>query len=109
EISDFQIAFYRGSGSKGRATGMDAYAFDDAESSLRWLIAEPTYAEVATSFTTAEISPLVSRVVTFVEDSIQGRGLAAIEPSLPAWDLANDINKRAADLARIRIYLISDG
>jgi hypothetical protein len=109
EISDFQIAFYRGIGSKGRAMGLDAYAFDDADSSLRLVIAEPSYAEVATSFTAAEISTLVSRVVTFVEDSIQGRSLAAVEPSLPAWDLANDINKRGADLARVRIYLISDG
>lgn len=109
EISDFQIAFYRGSGSKGRAMGLDAYAFDDADSSLRLVIGEPTYAEVAPSFTTSEISPLVSKVVTFVEDSIDGRALAAIEGSLPAWGLANDIHKRASDLARIRIYLISDG
>ena len=109
EISDFGIAFFRGSGSKSRAMGVDAYAFDDADSSLRLVIADPTYAEVATSFTSADITPLISRVVTFVEDAVSGRSLAAIEPSLPAWDLANDVNKRARDLARIRIYLVSDG
>jgi hypothetical protein len=109
EINDFAIAFYRGSGSKNRATGVDAYAFDDADSSLRLVIANPTYAEEAPSFTTADITALISRVVTFVEDAISARSLAAIEPSLPAWDLANDINKRAGDLARIRIYLVTDG
>ena len=109
EISDFAVAFYRGTGSKSRAMGVDAYAFDDADSSLRLVIANPTYTEAAASFTTSDITPLVSRVVTFVEDAVSGRSLAAIEPSLPAWDLANDIHKQAGDLARIRVYLISDG
>ncbi len=109
EISDYQVAFYRGVGTKSRALGVDAYAFDDADSSLRLVLANPTHAEAATSFTTSDISPLVSRALTFIEDAISGRSLSAIEPSLPAWDLANDINKRAGDLARIRVYLITDG
>jgi hypothetical protein len=108
EISDVEVSFYRGSGSKGRSTGIDAYAFDDADSSLRVVIAEPTYAEVVTTLTQTDAKTLLSRVSTFVEDSVSGKALAAIESSLPAWALANDINRRHDELSRIRIYLVTD-
>lgn len=108
EISDLEISFYRGAGSKNRASGVDAYAFDAADSSLRLVIADPTYAEVASTLTLGDAKPLLSRVSTFVEDAVSGRSLAQIEPSLPAWSLANDIHRQKDEIARIRIYLVTD-
>src|SRR3990172_6356972 len=109
ELSDIEIAYFRGIGTKKRSSGIDAVAFDDADSSIRIVIADPTFADVASRFTTSDAKALLSRVSTFVEDAVSGRGLAAIEPSLPAWSLANEIHRRWQDVARIRVYLVTDG
>ena len=109
ELSDVQFASFRGSGSHNRSMGIDAYAFDDADSSLRLVISAPTFIEPAQSLTMTEIKSLISRVAVFVEDSLSGRTLASIAPSQPAWSLANDINRRASEISRLRVYVLSDG
>lgn len=40
EIFDFASCYYRGTGSRHRSSGVDGYAFDDADESLRCVIAE---------------------------------------------------------------------
>src|SRR5580765_8626881 len=40
EVSDVVSCFYRGTGSKNRNSGVDAYALDDADGSMRLFIAE---------------------------------------------------------------------
>ena len=109
ELSDIEIAYFRGIGTKNRSSGIDAIAFDDADSSIRIVIADPTFADVAPTLTSTDAKALLSRVSTFVEDAVTGRSLAAIEPSLPAWSLANEIHRRWEDVARIRVYLVTDG
>lgn len=108
EISDVEIAYYRGSGSRNRLSGVDAYAFDDADSSVRLLIADATFSETAGSLTLTDVNAMISRVTTFVEDAISGRSLSEIEPSLAAWDLANSIHRRHDEIARFRTYIVSD-
>jgi AIPR protein/Abortive infection phage resistance protein N-terminal domain len=108
ELSDVEIAYFRGVGTRNRSSAMDAFAFDNADSSLRVVVADPTFAEVASTFTLSDVKSLMSRASTFVEDAVSGRGLAAIEPSLAAWGLANDINRRQGDIARVRVYLVTD-
>ena len=108
EISDLALCWQRGVGSKNRASGVDAYAFDDADCSLRLLIADPTYSEIATTLTQTDAKALLSKVSTFVEDAISGRSLGALEPSTVAWSLANEINRRKDEIARFRVYLVTD-
>ena len=40
EIADFEACYYRGTGSKGRSLGVDGYAVDDIDGSVRLVIAE---------------------------------------------------------------------
>jgi len=108
EISDVEIAYYRGSGSRNRLSGVDAYAFDDADSSVRLLIADATFSQTPGSLTLTDVNAMISRVTTFVEDAISGRSLSEIEPSLAAWDLANSIHRRHDEIARFRTYIVSD-
>jgi hypothetical protein len=107
EISDLEVAFYRGIGSRNRATGIDAFAFDMADSSIRLVIADQVLDDDGLTITRVEVDPLLSRAKTFVEDALSGRSLAEIEPSLPAWSVANEIHRRRDDIARVRIYLVT--
>ena len=40
EVADVQPCFYRGTGSKNRNSGVDAYSLDEADGSVRLLIAD---------------------------------------------------------------------
>ena len=107
ELSDAEIGYFRGSGSRNRSSGIDGYAFDQADASLRVLIAADA-AEDAGTFTATEARALFSRAATFVEDGLSGRALSAIEPSLPAWSFANEIHRLRESISRIRIYVVTD-
>src|SRR5205809_1938284 len=40
EVADFDVCYYRGTGSRNRSLAVDGFAFDDADGSVRLFVAE---------------------------------------------------------------------
>lgn len=108
EVSDFESCYYRGTGSHRRAVGIDGYAFDDADSSLRLFLADPGLNYPMPSFGQTEARSMFARLRAFVEEAIDGSIQADRDPSSPEWSFAGELRRRRPDIARIRSYLLTD-
>lgn len=108
EIFDFDTCYYRGKGARNRNLAIDGYAFDDADGSLRLVIAVYSGEPEATVLTKTEARSSFSALVAFVEDAIKGLVEQATDESSPEHGLALDIRARSANLSRYRCYLVTD-
>lgn len=108
EIYDFAPCYYRGKGSRNRNLAIDGYAFDDADGSLRLVVAVFSGEPEATVVTKTEARASFSALVAFVEDAIKGVVEQATDESSPEHGLACDIRARSASLSRYRCYLVTD-
>ncbi|MBP0579591.1 AIPR family protein [Labrys sp. LIt4] len=108
EIADFEPCFFRGMGAKRRNLAVDGYAFDDADGSVRLLLAEPILGTEITTLTQTDARAAFGRLRAFVEEAIAGRLEADIDESHPAHGLASELRRRAPHLARIRAYILTD-
>jgi hypothetical protein len=108
EVADVQACFYRGTGSKNRNSGVDAYSLDEADGSVRLLIADFKGTAEAGSLTHTDAKGWFSRLQTFCEDSFSGKSLQEIEESAPAHGLAGLLNQGQSGITRLRFYLLTD-
>ena len=108
EVADFEPCYYRGSSGRYRKNiGVDGYAFDKADASLRVFIAQPTFAVTSTLIQT-EARAAFERLRAFIDEAISGKLDDVIDINSPARALADEIYKVRAHLARIRAYLLTD-
>ena len=108
EVADVQPCYYRGTGSKNRNSGVDAYSLDEADGSVRLFIADFSGNAEARSLTHTDARGWFSRLQTFCEDSFSGRALREIEESAPGHGLASLLNQTHAGITRLRFYLLTD-
>jgi AIPR protein len=108
EVADVQACFYRGTGSKQRNSGMDAYSFDEADGSVRLFIADFSGDHEVGSLTQSDAKAWFGRIQTFCEDAFSGKIESEIEESAPAFALASLLHQQRAAIVRIRLYLLSD-
>ncbi len=108
EVADAQPCFYRGTGSKNRNAGVDAYSLDEADGSIRLFIADFNGAAAPASLTHTDAKAWFGRLQTFCEDSFGGRILKDVEESAPAYGLASLLNQTRTGITRLRFYLIAD-
>jgi len=108
EVADVQPCFYRGTGSKNRNSGVDAYSLDEADGSVRLFIADWKGAAQAESLTHTDAKSWFSRLQTFCEDSFSGKSIREIEESAPAFGLASLLNQTHSGITRLRFYLLTD-
>jgi hypothetical protein len=108
EVADVEPCFYRGTGSKNRNSGVDAYSFDEADGSVRLFIADFGGDHEAGSLIQSDAKAWFGRLQTFCEDAFSGKLMNEIEESAPAFALASLLNQQRAAIVRIRLYLLSD-
>jgi hypothetical protein len=108
EVADVEPCFYRGTGSKNRNSGVDAYSFDEADGSVRLFIAHFGGDHEAGSLIQSDAKAWFGRIQTFCEDAFSGKLTNEIEESAPAFALASLLNQQHAAIVRIRLYLLSD-
>jgi hypothetical protein len=108
EISDFEACHFRGVGAKKRALWVDGFAFDDADYSVRLLVADWHGEETTTVLTQTEAANLLNRVRSFVEESTSGSLHTRLEESTPEYSLASELYRRNDTVTRYRIYLVTD-
>lgn len=108
EVADVQPCFYRGTGSKNRNSGVDAYSLDEADGSVRLFIADFKGDAEAESLTHTDAKSWFGKLQTFCEDAFSGKSLREIEESAPAYGLASLLNQTRTGITRLRFYLLSD-
>ena len=106
EVADFQSCYYRGV-SRRRNVGVDGYSFDRADGSVRLFLANPAYAEGAT-LTQTDAKGHFGKIRAFVEDSVNGRLDEILDENSPARALADDLRNSWKQIARLRVYLLTD-
>lgn len=108
EVADAQCCFYRGTGSKNRNSGVDAYSLDEADGSVRLFVANFDGTADAESLTHTDAKAWFSRLQTFCEDSFSGKLVREIEESAPGYGLASLLNQARTGITRLRFYLLTD-
>lgn len=108
EVSDAQTCYYRGTGSRNRNSGVDAYATDEADDSLRLFIADFRGGPEPGSLTLTDSNAWFARLQTFCEDSFSGKAAREMEESAAAHGLAATLNQLRPKITRLRFYLLTD-
>ena len=109
EIADFEVCYYRGSGSRNRSLGVDGFAMDDLDGSARLLIAEYGGEAEPTTLTQTAAKACFSRLLAFCDDALSGRLHRDLEESAPGYSLAINLYERRTTITRLRLYLVTDG
>ncbi len=109
EIADFEACYFRGTGNRKRSLGVDGFAQDDVDGSLRLVIAEFSGGPEAVTLTQTQAKACFSKLVSFCDDAVTGRLHLDLEESSPAYGLAMSLYQQRKRLARLRLYLVTDG
>jgi hypothetical protein len=109
EVIDFMPCPFRGTGTRRRGLGVDGYAFDDADGSLRVVIADFGGEEQPHSVTQTSAKTEFNRLTAFIEDTLAGNDdhLPAYED--PVSDFADLLASHRETIPRLRLYLVTDG
>ena len=108
EIADFESGYFRGTGSKNRSLGVDGFALDETDGSMRLLIADYEGTGDARTLTQTQAKTMFSRLQAFCEDSISGRLHPQLEDSSAGFSTALTLFQRRHSITRLRFYLITD-
>lgn len=108
ELFDFELCYYRGTGSRNRTLAVDGFSFDDADGSARIVIAEYDGGIDHETLTQSQARVFFGRVQAFVDDSLNARIQRNVEESTPAYGLARELEGRAGSINRLRFYLVTD-
>lgn len=109
ELTDFEACYYRGTGSRKRSLGVDGFAMDDLDGSIRLVIGEYGGEAVPTTITQTTAKVCFSRLLAFCDDALSGRLHQELEESAPGYSLALTLYERRKNITRIRLYLVTDG
>lgn len=109
ELVDFVPCPFRGTGSRRRSLGIDGYAFDDADGSLRLVISEFGGEEQPETVTQTSAKSLFAKALAFVEEALTGNDDHLPADEDPATDLAGMLFTHKASITRLRFYLVTDG
>lgn len=108
ELYDFEPCYCRRKGSKNRNVAVDGYTFDDADMSVRIVLAHFSGGQESENLTKTEAKALFGAATSFVEDSVSGYLQKITEESSPEHGLAKDLQARFGSLLRFRFYLVTD-
>lgn len=108
ELSDFESCFFRGSGSRNKSLAVDGFAQDGVDGSLRLVIADFSGSEEMQNLTQTQARAMFGKLVAFCEDAFSGRLLDELDESSPGHSLALLLQHQRKQIARLRLYLITD-
>jgi hypothetical protein len=107
ELADFQPSHFRGFGRRQRSLWIDGYAFDEADGSIRLLVADWHGGDSAGTLTLTDARAIFGRLRAFIDDARAGHIHEMIDMSSEVADLARMLYDRRA-VTRFRLYLVTD-
>lgn len=108
ELTDFVACPYRGVGTRRRNLGIDGYAFDDADGSVRLVIVEFGGDKLPVTLTQTTAKAIFGRAVSFVDEALAGNDDHLPADEDPATDLSALLHLHQTNITRLRIYLATD-
>lgn len=109
EMVDFMPCPFRGTGTRRRILGVDGYAFDDADGSLRVLIADFGGDVQPHSVTQTSAKTEFGRLNAFIEETFSGSDDHLPADEDPVADFADLLLTHRNSITRVRFYLVTDG
>ena len=109
EVVDFMPCPFRGTGTRRRSLGVDGYAFDDADGSLRIVIADFGGEEQPRSVTQTSAKTEFNRLTAFIEETLAGNDDHLPADEDPVADFADLLEAHRGAIPRLRLYLVTDG
>jgi hypothetical protein len=109
ELVDFVPCPYRGTGTRRRSLAIDGYAFDEADGSLRMIVAEFDGGQSPVTLTQTTAKAIFSKLVSFVDEAFAGNDDHLPADEDPAADFSGLLQVHRATITRLRFYLVSDG
>jgi hypothetical protein len=109
ELVDFVPCPYRGAGTRRRSLGIDGYAFDEADGSLRLVIAEFDGEHQPLTVTQTTAKATFSKIVAFVDEAFAGNDDHLPADEDPAADFSGLLDIHQSNITRLRFYLVTDG
>jgi hypothetical protein len=109
EISDFEPCYFRGNGFRNKSLAVDGFAQDSVDGSLRLLVADFSGSPEMPTINQTQAKTLFGRLMAFCEDAFSGRMLDSLEESSPAHSLTLILQQQRKQIARLRLYLVTDG
>lgn len=108
ELTDFVACPYRGVGTRRRNLGIDGYAFDDVDGSVRLVIVEFGGDKLPVTLTQTTAKAIFGKAVSFVDEALAGNDDHLPADEDPATDLSALLHLHQANITRLRIYLATD-
>lgn len=109
ELVDFVPCPYRGTGTRRRSLGVDGYAFDEADGSLRLVIAEFDGEQQPATMTQTNAKAIFSKIAAFVDEAFSGNDDHFPAAEDPAADFSELLQNHQSTITRLRFYLVTDG
>lgn len=109
EFVDFMPCPFRGTGARRRSLGVDGYAFDDADGSLRVLITSFLGGAAPETITQTSAKAEFSKLTGFIEEAVAGTNDESLPTEdHPAADFADLLQTHLSGLSRLRLYIATD-
>lgn len=109
EVVDFMPCPFRGTDARRRILGVDGYAFDDADGSLRVVIADFGGEAKPHTVTRTSAKTEFNRLIAFLEETFAGNDDHLPADEDPVSDFANLLEVHRDSIPRMRLYLVTDG
>lgn len=109
EMVDFMPCPFRGTGLRRRNLGIDGYAFDDADGSVRVLIADFGGDVQPHSVTQTSAKTEFARLSAFIEETFSNSDDHLPADEDPVTDFADLLLTHRKSISRMRLYLVTDG
>lgn len=109
ELFDYVPCPFRGVGTRRKSLGIDGYAFDDVDGSLRLVIAEFGGAEQPETITQTSAKAVFAKCVAFIEEALAGNDDHLPAYDDPATDFASMLFMHKSTITRFRFYIATDG
>lgn len=109
EIPDFQLCVFASDDLTGGPVRVDGYAFDDADASLALMVSDFSGSDDIGLISERDVRMLTRLLATYAESVFDGRLRDARLGQRDAGaGLALEIAARRADIARLRLYIVTD-
>lgn len=109
ELVDYVPCPFRGTGTRRRSLGVDGYAFDDIDGSLRIVITEFGGASLPATITQTTVKAIFGKVTAFIEEALTGSDDHLPADEDPVTDFSGMLLTHSSSITRYRIYLATDG
>lgn len=109
EVVDYVPCPFRGTGTRRRSLGIDGYAFDDVDGSLRLVITEFGGADRPETITQTSAKASFAKTVAFIEEALAGNDDHLPADEDPVTDFSGMLFAHSKSITRFRIYLATDG